>query len=238
VYPLDPATLKPELAKAKAAGIKVFAVDATTASAPLASSYVSTILFNRDEAAFLQVQKMKQLKPHAKIVLINFAGPVTALEYYISRVRYWAKKAGLDVLGEQDNPTDDVTGGQGAMNGLLGKFPNIDGLIAYNDPSALGAQAAARAAGRKIIVIGQNGGSDARQGVASGQETASVFVNTPAQGANFMNGIYDLVENPSIKLPRVVAVPPALMTKATLASVPSYDAVVHQIQSSSSLAVP
>lgn len=238
VYPLDPATLGPELSKAKAAGIKVFAVDATTATQPLNAAFVSTILFNRDEAAYLQVQEMAQLKPHAKIVVMNFAGPVTALEYYMSRVRYYAKQAGLTILGEQDNATDDVAGGQTAMNVLLGKYPDIDGIIAYNDPSALGAEAAARAAGRSLIAIGQNGGSDARAGVASGQEAASVFINTPAQAAQFLNGIYDLLENPSIKLPRVVAVPPYLMTKANLSQAPSYTSDVEAIQSSKSLAVP
>jgi ribose transport system substrate-binding protein len=238
LYPLDPSTLGPELAKAQAAGIKVFAVDATKAGQPLDKAYVSTILFNRDEAAYLQVQEMSQLKPHAKIVVMNFAGPVAALHYYMSRVRFYAKQAGLTILGEQDNATDDVAGGQTAMNVLLGKYPSIDGIIAYNDPSALGAEAAARAAGRSLIAIGQNGGSDARAGVASGQEAASIFVNTPAQAAQFLNGIYDLMENPKTVLPRVVAVPPGLITKATLNSVPSYDSEVSKIENSKGLAVP
>jgi ribose transport system substrate-binding protein len=238
-YPLDPKALGPSIAQAQKKGVKLFATDAVWGNLPVPAGITSVMLFNRDRAAYMQAQEMAKLKPHAKIVVMNFGGaPVPALAYYTSRAKYWAAQAGLTVLGEQDNPTDDVAGAQQAMSALLGKFSNIDGIIAYNDPSALGAYAAARSAGRMIIAIGQNGGSDARSGVQHGQEAASVFINTPAEGVNFLNGIYDLMANPSVKLPPELAPLPALMTKDTLNSVPSYEKAVAEIQSSSSLAPP
>src|SRR5207248_2421261 len=126
-----------QLAAARKKGVTVLATDAIHAGQALPPVYTSTIIFNRDESAYLQVQEMARLKPHAKIVLIGLAFPVPALEYYISRVRLWAKKFGLTVLGRGDNRTDDAAGGEQAMNGLLGRFASFDGVIAYNDPSAL-----------------------------------------------------------------------------------------------------
>ena len=46
------------------------------------------------------------------------------------------------------------------MSGLLGKYSDIDGVLAYNDESAVGSYTAARSAGRNDIkIIGINGSS-------------------------------------------------------------------------------
>jgi ribose transport system substrate-binding protein len=238
-YPLDPKALGPSIARATKSGVKLLATDAAWGNLPLPTGLTSVMLNDRDQAAYMQVQQFSKLKPHAKIVIMNYGGaPVPALAYYISRVKYWSKIAGLTILGEQDNPTDDVAGGQQAMTALLSKYPDLDGIIAYNDPSALGANAAARARGKKIIAIGQNGGSDARTGIQHGQETASVYINAPVQVVQLLNAAYDLVANPSVSLPPRVEVPPALLTQSSLSSVPSFEQGVSAIQSSQSLGPP
>ena len=55
--------------------------------------------------------------PKAKVGLIGIGAPVPALKYLNQREAFYAKKAGLTVVGTQDNPTDDVTGGEKAGNG-------------------------------------------------------------------------------------------------------------------------
>ena len=94
------------------------------------------------------------------------------------------------MLGRGDNPSDNESGGEQAMNGLLGKYPDIDGVLAYNDPSALGAAAASRANGRKIAAIGLNGGSDGRAGVEHGRTAATIQNDYPAQLVTLIDGIY------------------------------------------------
>ena len=63
----------------------------------------------------------------------------------------------MTVLGTQDNPTDDVTGGEKAGNALIQRYSDMDAVIGYNDPSAIGAVMAARGAGKTLTVIGLNG---------------------------------------------------------------------------------
>ena len=44
----------------------------------------------------------------------------------------------MTVIDTQDNPSDDVTGGEKAGNALLQRNQEIDSVLGYNDPSALG----------------------------------------------------------------------------------------------------
>ena len=108
------------------------------------------------------------------------------------------------MLGRGDNPSDNESGGEQAMNGLLGKYPDIDGVLAYNDPSALGAAAASRANGRKIAAVGLNGGSDGRAGVEHGRTAATIQNDYPAQLVTLIDGIYLLKTHQVKKVPRVI----------------------------------
>jgi ribose transport system substrate-binding protein len=231
-YPLDPHALRSQLAQAKQSHVAVFALDAQPdVTQKLPADYTSEIIFNRDESAFLQVREFARLKPHGKIVVSSFGQPVPALEYYIKRVRFWAGKFGLTVLGRADNPTDDASGGERAMTGLLGRYPQLDGIIAYNDPTALGAVAAARSQGKTIIAIGLNGASDGITGVRSGRLAATVQIDAPRMMAEFVKGALIYAANPNAKLPPIVRVPPHLVTKANVDKLPTWDEEVKALLS-------
>ena len=73
----------------------------------------------RDIQAFLQVKGLVAAKPKAKVGLIGLGFPVPALKYLNQREAFWGKKAGLTIVGKQDNPSEDVTGGEKAANGLV-----------------------------------------------------------------------------------------------------------------------
>ena len=228
-YPLDPKAIRPSVAKAKKAGITLWAQDAILPGEAAPADLNAVMISGRDHQAYLQVKEMARLKPGAKVVVIGLGIPVAALEYYVKRVRYWAPKFGLTVLGRGDNPTDNEAGGERAMNGLLGKFPEIDGVLAYNDPSALGAVAAARASGRKVIAIGLNGGSDARLGVENGRLAATVQVGWPSMIATLIDGAYIHATQPGRKLPRLLLAKLVLVNKENLDKVPSWDDEVKQL---------
>ena len=222
-YPLDPKADRPSIAQAKKAGILLFAQDATLPGQPLDPNIDSTIITGRDHQAYMQVKYMASLKPHAKIVVIGLGFPFAALKSYVKRVYYWADKFGLTVLGRGDNPSDNESGGEQAMNGLLGNYPDIDGVLAYNDPSALGAAAASRANGRKIAAIGLNGGSDGRAGVEHGRTAATIQNDYPAQLVTLIDGIYLLKTHQVKKVPRVIISSNVLVTPETISKVPSWD---------------
>lgn len=230
-YPLDPKAVRPSLAKASNAGIGTFALDAILPGEKVPAGITTTIISGRDHQAFLQAKEMARLRPGGKIVVIGLGIPVAALEFYVERVKFWAKKAGLQVLGRVDNPTDNEAGAEQAMRGALGRFPDIDGIIAYNDPSALGAIAAARASGRgEVIAIGLNGGSDGRAGVERGRLAATVQVDWPGMVVQMMRGIYIKAANPKAKLPKVLLASTVLVNKENIGKVKSWDEQIKEVE--------
>ena len=91
-------------------------------------------------------QALAAAAPRAKVGLIGIGFPVPALKYLNQREAFWAKKAGMTVLGTQDNPSDDVTGGEKAANGLVQRYSDMNAIIGYNDPSARRSRRSPRAA--------------------------------------------------------------------------------------------
>jgi ABC-type sugar transport system substrate-binding protein len=233
-YPIDPKATVPVLKQAKSKGVPVLAVDGTfgspKATAPYLPYITSQVWQGRDIQAYLQVQAMKKAKPGANVGLIGIGAPVPALKYLQARETFWAKKAGLHVIGNQDNPSDDVTGGEKAANGLLQRYSNINAVIGYNDPSALGAYTAARGSGKQLTIVGLNGTSDGISGVKSGRLVATVQTDAVGFGREQAYAAYDLVTKQHLPLPKIIVRPSILVTKANLAKTPSYAAQVEAIK--------
>jgi ribose transport system substrate-binding protein len=233
-YPLDPKATVPVLKQAKAKGVPVIATDATFGSAKATAPYlpyISTQVWQgRDIQAFLQAQAMAKAKPGAKVGLIGIGAPVPALKYLNARQAAWAKKRGLTIVGSQDNPSDDVTGGQKAANGLLQRYSDMNAVIGYNDPSALGAATAARGAGRQLTIIGTNGSSDGLTGIKSGRLYATVQVDPVGWGQQQVIAAYSLITKQNLPLPKIIVRPSTLITKANINSVPSWAAQVKAIK--------
>ena len=57
---------------------------------------------------------------------------------------------------------------------MLQSNPNIQAIFAQNDEMALGAVKALSTSGKKAIVVGFDGGDDAKKAVDSGEMTATV----------------------------------------------------------------
>jgi ABC-type sugar transport system substrate-binding protein len=233
-YPIDPKATVPVLKQAKAKGVPVLAVDGTfgsaTATAPYLPYITSQVWQGRDIQAYLQVQAMKAAKPGAKVGLIGIGAPVPALKYLQARETFWGKKAGLTIVGNQDNPTDDVTGGEKAANGLLQRYSSIDAVIGYNDPSALGAYTAARGAGKTLTIVGLNGTSDGISGLKSGRLAATVQTDAVGFGREQAYAAYNLVTKQNLPLPKIIVRPSIMVTKANINKIPSYAAQVKAIK--------
>jgi ABC-type sugar transport system substrate-binding protein len=232
-YPLDPKATLPVLAQAKRKGVPVIAIDATFGNPklPVAPGIVTQVWQGRDIMAFLQVQALKAVDAHAKVGLVGIGAPVPALKYLNQREAFYAKKAGMTVVGTQDNPTDDVTGGEKAGNGLIQRYSNMDAVIGYNDPSALGTVIAARGAGRKLVAIGLNGTSDGIAGVRSGQLAATVQGAPVDLGIQSVTAAYDLITKQHLPLPKVVVEPPRIVTKANVDKIVDWKTQLAKISS-------
>ena len=73
--------------------------------------------------------------------------------------------------------------GRAAMAGLLAVHPRIDGVICTNDLMALGALDALVAAGRRALVVGNNGTIEAAQAIGAGRLLASMDYDGFKMGA-------------------------------------------------------
>ena len=232
-YPLDPKATVPVLKQAKKKNIPVVAIDgtfgSTKASAPYLPYIQTQVWQGRDIQAYLQVQGMVAAKPRAKVGLIGIGFPVPALKYLNQREAFWGKKAGLTIVGTQDNPSDDVTGGEKAANGLVQRYTTMDAVIGYNDPSALGASIAARGANRKVTIVGLNGDSAGLAAVKSGKLAATVRVDPVGWGVETMKAAYSLLTKQNLPLPKIIVRPAELVTKANVGKVASWKAQVAAI---------
>jgi ribose transport system substrate-binding protein len=224
VFALDPGSVAPAVKRAKAAGIPLVTIDLNFESTTDIDGFDSQVWQRRDEAAYLGAREMaSQVGNGADVATIDFAVKVPSIVYSIDRANFWAKKFGLNVLGNASNPTDDIAGGEKAMTELLGKFPDITGVIGYNDPSAIGAASAARAQGNRDLTFGgQNGGSDALEAIRAGRLSYTAKLDPPSMGKAFAWGLYDL--NQGTDVPKTVkAGKPELVTQDNVDQVKSWD---------------
>src|SRR5262245_37479478 len=231
-YPIDPKATTPVLAQAKKKGVPAIAIDATFGNPklPVTPGIVTQVWQGRDIMAFLQAKAMAAAKPGAKVGLIGIGAPVPALKYLNAREAFYAKKDGLTVVGTQDNPSDDVTGGEKAGNGLIQRYPDMDAVIGYNDPSAIGAVTAARGAGKKIVAVGLNGTSDGIAGVRDGRLAATIQGQSPGLGIQAVTAAYDLITKQHLPLPKVIVLPPRIVTKANVDKIQDWNAQLKAIK--------
>lgn len=229
-YPLDPKATTPVLKQAQKQKVPVIAIDASFGSTKKVPLIATQVWQGRDTQAYLQAQALAKAKPNAKLGLVGIGIPVPAIKYLTQRETFWAKKAGATVIGSQDNPSDDVTGGEKAANALLQRYSSIDAVIGYNDPSAIGAVIAARSAGRQITVIGLNGSSDGIEAIKNGRLAATVQVDPIGIGVQAARSAYSLITRQNLPLPAIVIRPGRLVTKANVGTIPSWDAQLKSVK--------
>jgi ribose transport system substrate-binding protein len=229
VFALDPKSLAPDVARARKAGIHLVTIDLNFASTKNLGGYESQVWQRRDEAAYMTGREMAKLAgPGKTLGTVDLVVKVPSIVFSIQRDGYWAQKFGLKIAGNASNPTDDIAGGEKAMTQLLGRFPSIKGVMAYNDPSAIGAGAAARSQGiTSLLLAGENGGSDGLGAIKAGRETFTIKLDDPSMGKDFAWGLYDLSEG--VKIPTTIkAGAPVLVDKSNVASQPSWEQQLKQ----------
>jgi ABC-type sugar transport system substrate-binding protein len=230
-YPLDPKATTPVLQQAQKQKVPVVAIDASFGNTKKVPLIATQVWQGRDVQAFLQAQVLAKAKPSANLGLIGIGIPVPAIKYFNGREAFWAQKIGkATVLGTQDNPSDDVTGGEKAANALLQRFSNVDAVIGYNDPSALGAVVASKGAGKTLTIIGCNGTSDGLAGIKNGTLAATVQVDPIGIGVQTARASYSLITKQHLPLPGIVIRPGRLVTKANVGSLPSWDAELKAVK--------
>ena len=172
--PVHPEGIMPAVMRAKEAGIPVIAVDAA------AEGVNAMITSNNVQAGEKACQFIvDRLKGKGDVVIID-GPPVTAVTDRIKGCKaVFAKNPGIKILSDNQNGQGSREGGLETMTNLLIAFPKIDAVFAINDPTATGADLAARQAQRtEFFITGVDGAPVAVEAL---KDKDSLFLATAAQ---------------------------------------------------------
>jgi len=167
--------IAPAVRRAKEAGIPVIAVDVGAEG-----GVDATVTSNNVQAGEQACQYIAdRLEGQGNVVIIN-GPPVTAVTDRVQGCKSVLEGyEGINILSDDQNAGGSRDGGLRVMTDLLTAFPDIDAVFAINDPTGIGADLAARQAGRTdFFIVGVDGAPDAEVAL---QDENSLFAATPAQ---------------------------------------------------------
>lgn len=160
---VDAKAIAPAVKKAEAAGVVIAAFDVSAPGTDV------TVMTNNIKAGEESCQYIvDKLNGKGDVVIIN--GP--AVSAIVDRVTgcksVFAKNPGIKVVSDDQNGQASRDGGLAAMQGLLTRFDKIDAVFAINDPTAIGAELAAKQLGRKeFFITSVDGAPDIEKSLAS-----------------------------------------------------------------------
>lgn len=145
---VDASAIAPAVKKAQDAGIVVAAFDVSAPGADV------TVMTNNVKAGEIACQYIvDELNGEGNVIIIN--GPQSSS--IIDRVQgcksVFEQHAGINILSDDQNGQASREGGLDVMQGLLTRFDDVDAVFAINDPTAIGAELAARQLNRTDFFI-------------------------------------------------------------------------------------
>ena len=181
----DSEAIKPAIAKATAAGVKVIAYDRLIEDP--ATFYIT---FDNKKVGTLMAETLIKLVPKGNYAIILGAetDPNSAFlrsgmtEAGIPKLNE-TSPSGIKVVFEKNTENWDTTNARNNMEQALNQNNNkIDAVLSENDSMATGVVQALDAVGLKVPVTGQDGDTAALNRVALGTQAVSVWKNAFALG--------------------------------------------------------
>ncbi len=215
--PCDSKSIGPVIKEANAAGIPVFTADiACLDKTAKVVCHVATDNYQGGRMAARAI--VEALKGKGKVAILDFP----EVESVILRT-----KGFHDELAELNKKPDvaikvvaTLPGGgvkdesHKAAQALLQSHPDVDGIFAINDPSALGALAALEEAGKadQIVLVGFDGQPEGKVAIKEGKIYADPIQFPDQIGAKTVEAIVKHFEGEP--LPKEILIPTALYRKA------------------------
>jgi len=210
-----PEGIFPAVMNAKNAGIPVIAVDVAAQGADV--TITSNNVQAGEEACQFIVDK---LEGKGNVVIIN-GPPVSAVVDRVNGCKSVLEQhPDIKILSDSQDAKGSREGGLDVMTNLLTAFPEIDAVFAINDPSAIGADLAARQAQRTDFFIASVDGAPVA--VEALKDESSLVLATAAQDPLQMatRGVeigYDIMNgNPPSE--DVILIPVQLVTRENVDS--------------------
>lgn len=180
IWPLDPKSLRPTLDRAVKSGMKVLTMWTSTAIGQSGDFQYAEGPAARKVAALAAAEAKK--KGACKVGIIQGLPVVSLLKARNEALEAGAKAAGCEVIEKQVNEKDSADGALPIVQAWKTKWgKEMTAILAYNDPSALGA-VAARGGDFQPVVTGMNADPAAIQAVKRGEMLATTSVPNPEMG--------------------------------------------------------
>lgn len=171
---VDAVAVKPFIEKAKAAGAVVAAMDVSADGSDL------TVMTNNVQAGELACTDLaERLKGKGDVVIIN-GPPISSIMDRVKGCKQaFAKYPDIKILSDNQDGKASREGGLAVMQALLTRFEKIDAVFGANDPTAIGADLAAKQLNRsEMIIAGVDGSPDIVASLKSGN---SLIVSSSSQ---------------------------------------------------------
>ena len=171
----DSKGIAPAVRRAKEAGIVVVAVDVAAEGGVDATVMSDNKQAGEEDAKYI----VDRLKGKGNVIIIN-GPPVSSVQDRANgALEVFKQNSGIKVLSQDQNAGGSRDGGLRVATDLLSANPHVDAIFGINDPTAIGADLAARQADRKdFFIVGVDGSPD---GEAALKAKNSLFVATAAQ---------------------------------------------------------
>ncbi len=177
---VDSEAVGPAVMRAKKAGVTVTAVDVLAAGSDL------TVRTDNTQAGRITCDYMAQaLNGKGDFIIINGPPLSSILDRVAGCKEALANYPDIKLLSDDQNGKATRDGGFAVMQGLLTRFPNIDGVFGANDPTAIGAELAAKQLKRNEMIIGGVDGSP--DFLEAMQKDGSMLVATASQDPYHMS---------------------------------------------------
>jgi ribose transport system substrate-binding protein len=202
---MDPNSMKPQIERAQKNGIPVFA--AFGKPNINVNAYIN---INDDLQGYTSAKYLADHLPKGAKVAIIGGPPNPNVNVELAGAQRALKEAGVTIVGnlnQQRNLQDNAAGGQAVMQGILQRNPDVQGVFVYNDDSALGAIAAAKQAGKKIVFTARNGSTDGIAAIKAGDLLATCDIDPVGIGKTLGQALVQQISG-SKKYENAEALPP------------------------------
>nr|WP_294507153.1 ABC transporter substrate-binding protein [uncultured Rhodopila sp.] len=173
--PGDPKAIEPAIKRARASGIVVVAVDTAAKGAD------ATVETNNTQAGTIACDYLaEKMGGKGGLIILNGPQVSSVIERVNGCKEVIGKHPDIKLLSSDQDAKGSREGGLATMQSLLTRFTSIDGVFAINDPTAIGAELAARQMHRGTFPITSvDGAPDAE--TALKDPNAKEFIATASQ---------------------------------------------------------
>lgn len=214
IWPLDPKGIQPSFDKARKAGIKIFAVWSPKVPGIVANFQYDDFGASK-KVAMAAAAELKQQGKECAVGIIEGIPVVDILRNRNLGLAAGAKAGGCTILEHTVNQKDNSDGAQPIAAGWKTKHGSkMTAILAYNDPSALGAVAVAGGDFNPLIT-GMNGDALGVSAVKSGAMFATGSAPNVEVGNAMAQAAYNTLVAKKV-VPRQINFPIEILTKANV----------------------